>query len=348
MRKIIGGQIGYDNIIYKKFNILKNQQILANGRSALYFILKNIENKISTVYVPNYLCESILQPIRELGIKYKFYKIKKEFNFKLPFKNNSAVIFLNYFGRDTKKYQHLKNDYKKNIYYIKDCTHDVFNKSNNFKEFQKNNIFKFASIKKYIPFPIGAITNTQNIKLDSTDKKKNVILYNFANLLKTRGKYFSIPKKNIDIVLEKKMLKSQANYKLFESKKIFTNKVPIIIKNKLLKYNLKKILNKRNNNFLYLKKKLSKKIKVVSINKNFPLNFTIMLRKKQKDKLVSTLGNYRIFATTLWPLPNEINLKKNRYSHTLSSRLLSLPIDHRYNKKDIDFMLSIIHKTLKL
>ena len=73
MRNIIGGQIGYDNLIKKKLNLLKNNKIYPNGRSALYFILKEIKNKINKIYVPFYLCESILQPIKELNLKYEFY-----------------------------------------------------------------------------------------------------------------------------------------------------------------------------------------------------------------------------------------------------------------------------------
>ena len=45
MRHIIGGQIGYDNNLIKQSNFLKKKQILSNGRSALYIILKEIKKK---------------------------------------------------------------------------------------------------------------------------------------------------------------------------------------------------------------------------------------------------------------------------------------------------------------
>ena len=45
MRKALGGQIGFDNLLKKNCNILQNKQIFANGRSALFFILKSLKKK---------------------------------------------------------------------------------------------------------------------------------------------------------------------------------------------------------------------------------------------------------------------------------------------------------------
>ena len=60
------------------------------------------------------------------------------------------------------------------------------------------------------------------------------------------------------------------------------------------------------------------------------------------------LKKNRIYTVTLWPLPKQIKQRKFSYSHTLSDKLISIPLDHRYGKKDIEFMISIIHKVLKV
>ena len=77
------------------------------------------------------------------------------------------------------------------------------------------------------------------------------------------------------------------------------------------------------------------------------MNLTIFLKQEDKKKILNSLNKNRIFLSTLWPLPRQVDPKKFKYSHVLSDSLLSIPIDHRYNKKDIEFMSSIIHKTLK-
>lgn len=348
MRNIIGGQIGYDNLLIKKKNILKNKQILFNGRSALHLILEMIKKKIEIIYLPNYICKSILQSVKKTGLNYKFYNIKKNFRFNFPKKKNSAVIILNYFGIYNDKVEKLKNNYSKNIFYIKDCTHDIFSKENSFKSFNKKNIYKFASIKKYIPFPVGAITNIDKICLKSQNKKFNLIINNFFKILIKRNIYFSYPNKEINFKREFELLKKQDEFKNFENKNLIDNDFCTSIKNKIYKYNLKKILKKRDENFKYLKNLLNRKIKIVSQNSSFPLNMTILLKKDQKRKIVEILKKKRIISSTLWPLPNEIKSKKSIYSNKITEKILSLPVDHRYNKKDIEFMASIIHKSLKL
>ena len=348
MRHIIGGQIGYDDLSCNKFNILEKKQIISNGRSALYLILKQIKKKINIVYVPDYLCGSILQPIKEIGLKYKFYKINKDFNFKLPCKKNSAVIFLNYFGIKNAKIENIRNNIKDNIFFIKDCTHDIFSKKNNFKDFNKKNIYQFASIKKYIPFPFGAITNNDNFKLNAQNKNDNEIFKKFFKTLNNRNKYFSQTNGKIDLKIENKLLNEQNNFKKFENKKILENNLPNNIKKKLFKYDLYRILKKREKNFNFLKKNLNKKIKIVSGNECYPLFFTIILKKNEKRRIVEMLKKNRIYTVTLWPLPKQIKQRKFSYSHTLSDKLISIPLDHRYGKKDIEFMISIIHKVLKV
>jgi len=347
MRKLIGGQMGFINKDNKKFNLLKKQQIFCNGRSALYAILKKIKNKINRVYVPTYLCKSILQPIKEIGLNYKFYKIKNNFNYNLPIKKNSAVIFLNYFGNINKRYKFLKNNYKKNIFYIKDCTHDIFNKYHNINNFNKREIYKFASIRKYMPFSLGAITNLKSLKLNAPNKEEIKIFNRSYKNLFIRGKYFSYPLKTIDNSLEKKMLTEQSNFKIFENKNILNSRLPKHIERKLVKYNLKKNLKKRLDNYLFLKKELNCKINIISKTSSFPLYLTILLNQNNK-KILKFLHKHRVFACNLWKLPKEVSKKKYKESHNLSKRLISLPVDHRYKKEDIKFMASILHKALKI
>lgn len=345
IKKYIGGQLGYDNLILAKSNLLKNTQIYTNGRSALFFILKNIKSKINKVYVPSYLCESILQPIKKLGIKFIFYEIRNNFNFKIPKENNSAIIILNYFGLENKKVENISNNYKKNIYYIYDCTHNIFNKYDDIKGFNKKNIFRYASIRKYIPFSVGAICNLDYINLKKI-KNNNVKILNMFNTLIDRNKYFNNSKKNI--YYENQLLNKQDRYRLFENRTIFKSKLPENIEKKIKKYNLKRILFIRNNNYNFLKKKLQKKVKIISKNICFPLYLTIFLIKDNKEKVFNYLAKQGIFAVNLWPIPKEVNRNNFKYPFALNKMLISFPVDHRYNVKDMEYMSSNILKSLEL
>ena len=56
------------------------------------------------------------------------------------------------------------------------------------------------------------------------------------------------------------------------------------IENKIIKYDLNKILKVRDENLIFYKKNFNKKIKIISKNNCFPLNITILLKKNEKKK----------------------------------------------------------------
>ena len=82
---------------------------------------------------------------------------------------------------------------------------------------------------------------------------------------------------------------------------------------------------------------LSRKIEIVSQNSS-SLNMTILLRKDQKEKLLRVLKKELFHRHQL--LPNEIKSKKSIFSNNITEKILSLPVDHRYNKKDIEFSVN--------
>ena len=50
---------------------------LNSGRSAFKYILK--AQNIQKVYIPNFICDTIIEPLKELNISYEFYNINKSF-----------------------------------------------------------------------------------------------------------------------------------------------------------------------------------------------------------------------------------------------------------------------------
>ena len=68
---------------------------------------------------------------------------------------------------------------------------------------------------------------------------------------------------------------------------------------------------------------------------------------KEKETILKYLNKHRIFPSTLWPVPNEVE-KIYSSPKKINSKILSFPIDHRYNKKDIEFITSMINKAHNL
>ena len=192
---------------------------------------------------------------------------------------------------------------------------------------------------------MGAICNLDYVNLKKI-KKNNEKILDMFNTLIDRNIYFSKSKKSI--FYENQLLNKQDRYKLFENRNIFKSKLPKNIENKIKKYNLKRILLKRNNNYNFLKKKLESKVKIISKNTCYPLYLTIFLIKDNKERVFNYLLKKRIFTVNLWPVPKEVNRNNFEHSFTLKRMLISFPIDHRYNLKDMQYMASHILKSLEL
>ena len=71
---------------------------LNTGRNCLEYILRVRGYK--KVYVPNYTCEAVMEPINKLGIPYEFYHIDTHFEIRDRFtlKEGEAMLYTNYFG----------------------------------------------------------------------------------------------------------------------------------------------------------------------------------------------------------------------------------------------------------
>ena len=52
---------------------------LSNGRTAIKFILLHVleRGRINKCWLPSYLCETIIQPFRELKLDYEFYNLEE-------------------------------------------------------------------------------------------------------------------------------------------------------------------------------------------------------------------------------------------------------------------------------
>jgi hypothetical protein len=76
----------------------KNLLALNTGRNALKYLLEVY--RPSRIFIPRYICQAVLQPIKALGIKYEYYSITEELD---PIgletiDSSELVLYVNYFG----------------------------------------------------------------------------------------------------------------------------------------------------------------------------------------------------------------------------------------------------------
>ena len=310
----------------------------SSGRAALYQILKylKLEKGISHFLLPDYLCSSVLVPVKELGLDFSFYPIDErleleEIEFKKQYKKGTAVLLINYYGL-----QNLNSQIKaiRNINEHAIIIEDDVQAYYEFKKPLDSVDFKFTSLRKTFAVPDGGLVKTKH-HLPKVSVPNTFGQYKAAAaLLKSMREgnfndqiYLELFEKGeslIDSELECGM--SQIAEKLYS----FMNEEHVKVR--------------RLNNAEYLIEEL-KKIGICPIlfleEGHVPLFIPILL--KNRDEVRKAMFQKEIFCPVHWPLEGmEIKRGEQMYKEELS-----LIIDQRYGRKEMDQIVSILKSLRK-
>ena len=350
MMKEIGSDFEFNFSLFegnKKYNIKKyigyhknNFKYFTTGRSALKYLLRYLIEDDSRFLLPSYLCESILSPLKELDIDYKFYKINKNLqinieDLKSKIKKDDIIIVLHYFGftqpdNILRKLNKTKEEYNSII--IEDTTHSVFT-NNEFNGIIGDYII--TSLRKWLPIPDGAFL-ASNFSLGDYEIDKGYNYFSFNNLLGQFLKYYYLNKKNIKKDIFLNIFEKAESY--IDKNKNNITEITDFSYNILKKINYKEIKLKRQNNYRELLSNLInlKDIKILynNINENIvPLGFPIIVN--DRENLKKFLIKEEIYPPVHWKLPKEISSQKFNKSIEVSKSILTIPCDQRYNIEDM-------------
>ena len=94
--KEIGGYFGLE--LPRKTEFHQQAGRVNNGRNAFRYLLK--ANRPSKIFIPAYVCDSILEPLKKEKIAYEFYYIDSKFHIKynIGLGNKEKILYVNYFG----------------------------------------------------------------------------------------------------------------------------------------------------------------------------------------------------------------------------------------------------------
>jgi hypothetical protein len=309
----------------------------SSGRAALYQILKYLkkERNINCILLPDYLCSSVLVPAKTLKLEYKFYPINETLElerdaFSKLYDKTAAVLLINYFG--------LK-DLSKQIAYIRELDRRAIIIEDDvqaFYEFEKdlNGVnFKFTSLRKTFAVPDGGLVKT-NHSLPKLDAINSFGQYKAAAaLLKSmrEGNF------NDDIYLEL----FDKGETLIDSE-LECGMSPIA--KKLYSYvDEERVKVRRLNNARYLIEELAK----LGINPLLPLTgchvpLFVPILLKDRDAVRKAFFKEEIYCPVHWPLEG-MKLQRGKF---MAENELSLIIDQRYTRADMDSIISVIKNSL--
>lgn len=334
----------------EKYSTYPTKFFLSTARGALRLLARAVRiNKDSEVLLPSYLCKEIIEPFRAEQLNINFYKINETLNVDIDdviqkiCGNTRALLFINYFGFPQPAINEIKKICKDKIFLIEDLVQSFLT------EYKRNTLgfigdATISSYRKWVPIPDGALLGINNnlLQIDTAQVLPSQKLYVETRLhaLKLKGAYLDgakIPKKsylNLFSSAEKMLYSAPTDMSDF-SRKL------------LAKFDFEGIIRQRRKNFRYLLNFLDDLNFTKPLYHDLPdgvcpLGFPIVA--EDRNSLKKLLVKNKIYPPIHWQLLNSINKMEFPVSWDISNHILTLPVDQRYGKKEMQLIVDIINK----
>lgn len=328
-------QPAYDNFTeyIKEFNSLYTD----GGRSALRILIYIYNFK--SVLLPDFICESVIDCFADK--QKSFYKINTDMSIDMDSleelikeKHADCLYLMHYFGKlqdkvSLERIVELKRKYGFTI--IEDTTHSILTKAYTIGD------FCVCSLRKWFPIPDGGV-------LYSKQKFKAARLSG-SHIERIAKRLYAMELKTLylrgfgDYNAEYRKLFSECEGALDEDFK--NREISKASEGILTGLSIYEEQNKRLNNLKYIKKHVTNELIefVIKDDNIVPLAVPIYIRNR--DKLREYLINHNIFCAVHWPIV--FNSGNRKQAEKISEMILSLPVDSRYDMKDLCYMCEILN-----
>ena len=314
---------GYFELELRQYGSLFHDSATAlnSGRNAFAYILKNLA--VKKIYLPLYICHAMLQPLQKLQIDYTFYSIKEDLepdqNFTVG--SDEFILYINYFGLKNKAAHRLAKEYPNTI----------IDNAQAFFDLPFSHSSTFYSPRKFFGVPDGGFAyTTGNSKLSVSSDKTSY--KRCMHLLK-----------RIELGASKGFADFKANEKKFDNLSM-AGMSPLTMKI-LSNINYEWVCRRRNKNFFELHMALQKFNQLSPIIDGSkitgPMIYPYLCDNKNLRK---RLQENNIFAPTYWPEITEMANTSDVFESYLAEHLIPLPIDQRYDRRDMHRIVSVIRK----
>lgn len=340
---IIGGEFDIDlqGFQYIKSNngSLEGVYKYSSGRSALYYILLDVQKRygISTVYLPDYLCSSVVIAAQKSQMKVVFYNLNDQLEIdeeRFPMQSEAkfAVLLINYFGlKNLEQQVTFVRSLGENAIVIED---DV----QAFYEFQKQELiadYKFTSLRKTFACTDGGLVKAHNELAVVADGNKFHQYKLAGSILKSLRKpeYYD---DDVYLYLFEKG-ESQIDDEIVMGMSQMAQE--IIVKN-----DLERIACIRRRNA----KQILEGLKTLGVRTILPVPgektpLFIPIWLDDRNKVRKQMFQQQVFCPVHWPLEG-MNVWKGG---ELAEHEMSIIIDQRYTNKDMYFILNVLESALK-
>ena len=293
------------------------------GRYALEYILK--ARKYRKVFLPYYICDSVMEPIKRQNVEYEFYHINEKLEpaIKLHPNDDEAVLYVNYFG--------LKNRYADSFCYhfrntILDQTQAFYSERGNKYDDKGIQCDTFYSCRKYFGVADGAYLYTDCYLSDGLPHDESYERMTFLTKRIDRS-----PQEGYaDFQLNDETLSKVGMYRMSHLTQAIMRGIDYSAK-----------ANRRIRNFQILDQALreTNRFKWNIDYDTVPLVYPYYA--EDGACLRQHLIDNQVFCARYWP--NVLAwCQPNDWEYQLAENLVCLPIDQRYNESDMQIILDIL------
>lgn len=294
----------------------KNAIKLNSARNCFEYILR--AKQYAKVYIPYYICDVMLEPIKKMNLHYEFYHIDKNLEpiNEINLKKNEAFLYTNYFGLQQSCVERLSRVYGPQL---------IIDNAQAFYAPRMNGIDTFYSPRKFFGIADGGYLYTDNLLDGSFEQDYS---YNrMSHLLK-----------RID-------LSAEDGYNDFHENEDSLINQPIKRMSKLtdsilssINYGNAKIARINNFHILDSSLKSYNRLNVNLNNNTVPMIYPFLTTDKiLKQKLISK----RIYVATYWQNVCKWT-QESDWEHNLVNELIAIPIDQRHGENEMKFIIETI------
>lgn len=293
------------------------------GRYALEYILK--ARKYRKVYLPYFICDSVLEPIKRQHVDYEFYHINEQLEpaVELNPKDDEAVLYVNYCG--------LKNRYAEKFCYayrntILDYTQAFYSERGNHYDDKSIRCDTFYSCRKYFGVPDGAYLYTDCLLEEELPQDESYERMSFLT-------------KRLDRSPQEAYADFQANDEALAQ--VGIRRMSRLTEQIMCSIDYSAKANRRIHNFHVLDNALreTNRFKWAMDYGTVPLVYPFFV--EDGSRLRQYLIDHQVFCARYWPNVLEW-CQPTDFEYQLAENLVCLPIDQRYDEEDMNRIINLI------
>lgn len=322
--KEIGGYLELELTSHISF-VHDDGALLNTGSNALEYILRHID-RIDKVWLSYYTCETVLEPIKKLGLSYDFYRIDDQLEVKEEWFNrlgqHDYLIYNDSFG--------IKDDYIRQLY-NRIGTRLIVDYAQSFGSPYISGSKAFYSPRKSYGVPDGGIAYP-NYGTDEyiQDQSHN----RFAHLL-TR----------CELPAQEGLGAFRTNNESLVGQPI--RRMSELTQRILSSIDMQSAAEQRRLNFNYLHKYLEATNPLAPLcsripDTAYPAFYPYYCLNEQLRRV---LIDHKVFVATYWPnVLTWLGQEQDSVEYRMTKYILPLPIDQRYGIDDMERIINIINE----